>query len=127
MLNGFENETSPLTDYEREEVLPAVAGILRTRVGSRTAVTNKTIVRMLGGEKISETRVRKVINHIRLNDIVPCLVATSNGCYIAESEEELVAYEESLRGREDAIREVRISINRQRTSKYGLACQGTLF
>ena len=121
MIKGFDNETEPLTEYERDVLVPVMIRGLISKVGKERAVTNKYIVSCMKKQdyKISDARVRKVINFIRTNDLVPCLIATSDGYYIAESEKELLDYEESLLGREDAIRAVRLSINRQRKQKYG--------
>ena len=121
MITGFEELTEPLTEKEETLFLPPIFRGLRAKVGRQKAVTNKEIITGLKenlGIKIGEARVRKIINHIRCNDLVPCLVATSEGYYIAENERELLDYEESLEGREDAIREVRLSIHRQRLNKY---------
>ncbi len=121
MINGFEEITEPLTEKEETLFLPPILKGLRTKIGRENAVTNKAIVLGLKlnlGIKVSEARVRKIINYIRCNDLVPCLVATSEGYYIAKSEQELLDYEESLEGRESAIREVRLSIHRQRLNKY---------
>jgi len=121
MINGFEDQTEPLTEYEESEILPHIVRGLRLKVGKAMSVTNKAIVEGMKrnlGLKITEPRVRKIINHIRVNDLVPCLIATSQGYYIAESEQELKDYEESLLGREEAIRSVRLSIQRQRRHKF---------
>lgn len=123
MIKGFDNETAPLTapltGYETGVLLPQLISCLKTKQGRRSAVTNKYIVsRLKGSFKISEARVRKIINHIRTNDLIPGLIATSDGYFIAEAESELLEYEESLKGREDAIREVRQSIARQRRILY---------
>ena len=119
MIKGFDNETAPLTGYETWVLLPRLISGLKTKQGRRSAVTNKYIVsRLKGSFKISEARVRKIINHIRTNDLIPGLIATSDGYFIAETEEELLEYEECLKGREDAIREVRQSIARQRRILY---------
>lgn len=122
MIKGFDYETEPLSDYERDVLVPVMIRGLISKVGKAHAVTNKHIVaRMKAADyKISDARVRKVINHIRCNDLVPCLIATSDGYYIAETEQELKDYEESLQGREEAIRAVRLSINRQRKRRYGI-------
>lgn len=121
MINGFLNETEPLTEYERDVILPIMVRCLSDKTGKENAVTNRHIVSSMRrqGYKITDSRVRKVINHIRTADLVPCLIATSGGYYIAESEKELKDYEDSLLGREDAIRNVRLSIIRQRKNKYG--------
>ena len=68
--------------------------------------------------RIDAPRLRKVINHIRTNDLLPGLVATSEGYYLATSETELMDYEDSLRGREEAIKAVRLAIARQRRMLY---------
>lgn len=129
MINGFELETAPLSDYEKEELLPAITRILVGHVGSRSAITNKQIVALLSPTyKVTDSRVRKVINHIRNNDLIPCLLATSDGYFVAEDEAEVTAYEESLLGRELAIQAVRASIARQKEIKYRNApVQGRLF
>lgn len=125
MIRNFEKETHPLTEYETGVLLPILVKGLITKKGSENAVTNKHIVTALKpGYKISDARVRKIINHIRTHDLVPGLIATSEGYFIAETETELLEYEESLKGREDAIREVRLSIARQRRILYEAARTG---
>lgn len=131
MIKGFDRETQPLTEHEIGVLLPLLVKGLQTKLGRENAVTNKHIVNALkGAYKLNEARVRKIINHIRTNDLVPGLIATSEGYFIATTEAELLEYEESLKGREDAIREVRLSIARQRRILYQQARegkQGTLF
>lgn len=130
MLKGFDEHTAPLTDEERYRLVPAVVNILKTAKGKRRAVTNNDIATILRdeGKKPSSARIRKLINHIRNNDLIIGLIATSNGYYIASCEEELIEYEDSLRGREEAIKAVRLSIARQRRKLYeGLREQRTLF
>lgn len=125
MIKGFNQETQPLNDYETGVLLPLLIRGLRTKIGHEKAVTNKHIVAALKGTcKLSEARVRKIINHIRTNDLVPGLIATSEGYFIATTEAELLEYEESLKGREDAIKEVRLSIARQRRILYEQAREG---
>ena len=121
MINGFQEQTEPLTEYEEQTLLPQLVRGLQTKIGKAMSVTNKAIIDGMNrnlGLKITDARVRKLINHIRVHDLVPCLIATSQGYYIAESEQELRDYEESLLGREAAIRSVRLSIQRQRQRKY---------
>jgi ribosomal protein L18E len=128
MIKNFENETQPLTDYETNVLLPLLIRGLKTKIGQTNAVTNKYIVATLKGSyNLNEARVRKIINHIRTNDLIPGLVATSGGYFIAETEAELLEYEESLKGREDAIRAVRLAIARQRRILYQQAREKNLF
>ncbi len=124
MLNGFEKETAPLNEYELARAVD-IARELKSAYGSEFALTNKAIRQMF--PDLSDARVRKIINHIRLNDMVPCLVASTRGYYIATSEEELIKYEESLRGRAETIMEVREQIERQRKMRYGGVIQPSLW
>lgn len=119
MIKGFDKETAPLCEYESGVLLPIMIKGLQTKIGKRSAIKNGQIVQTLKSSyKITEARVRKLINHIRTNDIIPGLIATSDGYYIAQTENELIEYEESLKGRENAIREVRVSIERQRRKLF---------
>ena len=131
MIKGFDNETQPLTEYELKQVLPAILEGLKTKIGKANTVTNKFIIsRLRGTYKVDAARIRKIINYIRTNDLLPGLIATSEGYFLATTESELLEYEDSLKGREEAIKAVRLSIARQRHILYEDAQkpkQGTLF
>ena len=119
MINGFIEQTEPLSEYEQNTLLPIITRGLRARIGKESAVINRHIVSQLKPKyNVNEARVRKIINHIRTEDMIPGLIATSEGYFIAETEQELRDYEESLLGRELAIRQVRESIARQRRELY---------
>ena len=121
MITGFEEQTEPLTDQEREVFLPPIIKGLRVKVGKEKAVTNKDIVRGLKANcdiKIGEARVRKMINYIRNNDIIPCLIATSKGYYIAETKNEILDYIDSLYGRVEAIEADALSMKRQMLARW---------
>lgn len=120
MIKGFDNETSPLTEYEEKTLLPVILRGLKTKIGKTNAVTNRTIVQRLNvaGFRTTEPRIRKIINHIRMTDQLPGLIATSGGYFLATTEAELMDYEQSLIGREDAIKQVRLAIARQRRILY---------
>lgn len=125
MIKGFSNETSPLNDYELRVLLPVILAGMKDKQGKRNAVTNGYIIGRLKqqGYRIDAARLRKVINHIRTNDLIPGLIATSEGYFLAEDEQELMDYEDSLRGREEAIKAVRLAIARQRRMLYTEAQQ----
>lgn len=120
MLRGFERETAPLTDHEREVLLPLFVKGLSGKFGERHAVTNTQMRKGLrkAGYKVGDPRVRKIINHIRINGLVTCLIATSKGYYIAETEAEAVAYLESLDQRIEAQRAVWKATKRQKDNKF---------
>ena len=115
MINGFQTQTEPLNDYERDTLLPVICRGLVTKVGKTRAITNAAITKAMrgAGYVLNEARVRKIINHIRTHGMVRWLIATSNGYYIATSRQEMEDYIGSLRGREAAIRAVREAMEGQ--------------
>lgn len=118
------NETAPLSDKELEAV-PVLVSVLKQAYGKENAIYNQRLCSLVPG--LTSARLRKIINHIRQNGLVQCLIASSRGYYVAETEQEIKDYEESLLGREMAIREVRKSIEDQRMSRFSGGCQGRLF
>lgn len=115
MIQGFQTQTEPLTDYEQNILLPVICRGLVTKVGEAHAITNTAITRAMkgAGYQLTEARLRKIINHIRVNGLLHWLIATSKGYYIATSRQEMEDYIDSLRGREQAIRAVRESMEKQ--------------
>lgn len=115
MIQGFAPQTEPLTDYERDTLLPVICRGLSNKIGEARAVTNATITKAMkgAGYQLNEARVRKIINHIRTRGMVRWLIATSKGYYIATSSQDVENYIDSLRGREDAIRAVRQAMEQQ--------------
>ncbi len=121
MITGFENETYDLTDYELSEVLPAIRSGLLTKQGVEKAVTNKAIVAGLENKlsiRTNEARVRKIINYIRNKNMIPRLIASSKGYFVASKRQEVIDYIESLKGRENAIKKVRVAIEQQLQSLH---------
>lgn len=105
MIKNFENETQPLTAKE-QQLLPWFVKGLSDKVGKERAVTSDQIaagMKKTFGQKVDGPRIRKIINHIRMNGLVPGLMATSEGYYVATTEAELNDYIESLEGRVVAI------------------------
>ena len=115
MIYGFEKETEPLCEYERETLLPIMVACLSRKVGKDKAVKNEYMCEKMEEHNyhIGPARVRKIINHIRVNDLIECLMATNKGYYITEDPQEMRNYISSLKGREEAIRAVRMAMERQ--------------
>ena len=106
MIDGFEEITESITPYEKEMIVPALVNGLKKRVGARYAIRNKTMCQALkarGFEKVSEPRIRKCINYIRINGLIPHLIANSRGYYVATTVEEVDKYANSLKDRATAI------------------------
>lgn len=115
MLSLFKKETAPLTSYEKTVLLPIMTKCLSKRVGKETAITNDEICERMSerGYKVGPARIRKIINHIRIHNLLPCLMATSCGYYVTTDKSEIQEYIETLQGRIDAIEAVLNAMNEQ--------------
>ena len=121
MKNKMKEKTSSsLSKYDQNVLLPILMKGLEMKKGKENAVTGKGIVYGLrnAGLRIDERRVCRLINHMRTNDLVVGLMASNRGYYITSNEEELIVYEESLLSREAALKDVRMSMQRQRRSMF---------
>lgn len=119
MIKNFETITASLTEYERDMVIPVLVEFLKPRIGSKYAIRNKEICRIFrnNGYEVSEPRIRKCINYIRINGLVPHLIANSNGYYRASSVEQVETYLESLDQRATAIWAMRAALARDISGK----------
>ena len=115
MIATFETQTKPLNEYEREKLLPIMVKCLARHIGKNRAISNSQMCAKMAvyGYQIGETRVRKLINHIRNNCLVERLLASGKGYYVTESTEEMETYIKSVKNREDAIRAMRMSMEEQ--------------
>jgi len=115
MITGFEEYTHELTDYEKTLVDPIVSG-LKKRTSKEMAVKNHQIVagmKKAGHAKITPERIRKIINVIRRSGMIELLIATSKGYYISSESSEIENYIKSLKEREESIKAMRLSIEKQ--------------
>ena len=88
MIKGFEEYTEPLNDYEQTTLLPVIVKGLSTKTNKDKAITNGKMVKALrdaGYTGLSEPRIRKIINHIRVNGLIKNLVASNKGYWIEEN------------------------------------------
>lgn len=110
MINGFEEQTHELTEYELTLVPLFVRGF-SCKIGKANAVTSDAIIaRMRPQHKLSGARVRKIVNYLRVQGILPNLMACSAGYYLTNDPEELASYIESLEQRANAIIRVKESL-----------------
>lgn len=114
MIPGFEEYTQPLSDEEKKMV-PVLVNILSKCKGENNALKSKDIIRQIKG--LTDARLRKLINHIRINDLVSCLIATSKGYYIENDEKKVSRYVDSLTSRAEAILYVAKKLKKQLNDK----------
>lgn len=115
MVENFEKETKDLTDYEKRILLPIMVKSLSKHKGKDMVISNSQMCMKMAecGYQISDIRVRKIINHIRINALVECLIASGRGYYVAQSENEMKTYIASVKSREEAIQAMRMAMEKQ--------------
>lgn len=109
-----------LNDFERGVLLPLVVGFLCDARGRK--LTSYMIAEAIRkqGHTCNSFTVRRIVNHIRCNAIIPCLASGNNGYFVASNAGEITDTINSLEGRVDAIQEVIESLREQRFIKFNL-------
>lgn len=100
MIDGFAYETDPLS-AEEMKLLPLFVKGFANKIGKGNAITNSQIrLAFLKKEvRVPDTRVRKIVNHIRTQGLVKNLCASGEGYFIAANAAELEEYIKALRQR----------------------------
>jgi len=122
MIKGFETITADLRQDEVDMVQPIING-LKAKQGKDMAITGAKICEAMN---LGGPRLRKIINYIRTNNLLPGLCSTSNGYFVAQNIYEMQDYIISLRQRIKAQVEVLNALEKQ-TILFGGTGQTTLF
>ena len=104
MINGFEEFTIEITPKQYPKVERVVNG-LKKRVGKNNAITNKRMREFLKKEDmiIGDAEMRKIIQFIRQNNLIPRLCSTGTGYYVASNDSEWIEWLESYKSRTNAM------------------------
>jgi len=107
MINNFEDFTQELTPDEKKLIKPLMDG-LSTKTKNNT-IKAPVIVKKMNEyalknnlTKITEPRLRKLVNHIRFNGMLP-VIATSQGYYVSYNKQEILDQINSLTQRANSI------------------------
>jgi hypothetical protein len=107
MIKNFEKITKEMTEDEKK-LVPLIIRGLSTRT-KENPIKGAEIVSAINSQKdkygiklFSEPRLRKIVNFIRTESILP-LMGTSNGYYCTKDRDELESQIESLTQRAEAI------------------------
>lgn len=78
-------------------------------------------IRTLKAEPVRQTarQVRRVINHIRVHGIIPCVASSPKGFFVASNEIEMSECIGTLESLADAIQEVIEALRGQMYNKFG--------
>ncbi len=111
-----------VTNEIKRDIVPLVIKKLKTAKGRLRFISAPEIKNHLNkhyGLKIGHGTLRSVLHYIRINGIVKCLIATSQGYYITNNTLEMQAYLKSLRKRMRQIGALAIALDRQGHEKLG--------
>jgi transcriptional regulator of met regulon len=107
MITNFEEITFDLTDDELKLVNPICAGLIKRT--AKNPIKAPEIVKQMnifaeqkGLVKLTDARLRKVVNYIRCNSMMP-LMATKKGYYCATTKDEIASQIQSLKERASSI------------------------
>lgn len=115
MVKGFEKETAPLTEQEKELAKYIAKGMVN-RVGKEKALSNPELQKILKDRlsiEVSDSRIRKIFNYLRRSGNLPLLCSSSKGYYLARNLEELAETIESLENRINAMKATKEELERQ--------------
>jgi len=102
-------QLKPLTDDERNILLPKLVKLLSKTSKSKTLYAPEIVIGFNKHVKswgfdgtFTETRLRKLINHIRFNGILP-IISGPYGYYITQDKQEILEMVKSLEERAQSI------------------------
>lgn len=119
MITNFEDIT-----YEVNQLEIQIAKFLgkyfnKFHRGKAKAITSVKIIKILAKEnknwRMTDARLRKIINYIRHKNLCNCLIASSKGYYVSAKREEVQTYIQSLEERAFEIERVKDSL----VAQYG--------
>lgn len=113
MVTNFEEITSELNKRELEIVPVLVEGF--KRYTKTNPILSPDVVRRYNsktkGIKLTPARLRKIINHIRTQGLLP-LIGTSKGYYVAYEQHEIAKQIKSLNERANSIRNSAVGLKK---------------
>lgn len=110
-----------LTDQEKDMAVKIIAKIKMNR-GKDSAVKNTKIRQFFLDTyaiKTTGIKIRAIIHHIRVNHMIKCLAAGSNGYYIATSAVDSHNYLKGWRGRIAKEKKACDAYEKQHNQKFG--------
>jgi len=109
MIPTFEEHTLPLSEYEKNVLLPLMIKGFKTKIGKENCITNPQICETLKskGYKVTQPRVRKIVFYIRNKNMIPKLIASSKGYWIATDRKEVTSWLDSVNSKISALEQTK--------------------
>lgn len=114
MIQGFEEHTSNIKP-EEIEISQVIVSIIKQCKSKDRGITNKKLRSVLFdmGYDVNDARIRRFIQFIRANNMLPRMCGSKKGYYIAENEEEWVKYKIAFRTRITSMQYTLECMNRE--------------
>lgn len=112
-------DTKRMNDYERDVLVPLVCDLLMQAGGLPLSSMRIAEAIRRTGHVASTRQVRRVINHIRVHGLIPCVASSPKGFFVASNESEISECIGTLESLADAIQEVIEALRAQMYNKFG--------
>lgn len=89
MLPGFEDMNPHLKEEEEDIIKEMIVPHLKRKVGKENAVTGKRMregILKVYGVKLTEAKMRRAIQYIRVHNLIPKLCSCQKGQFVAETD-----------------------------------------
>jgi hypothetical protein len=113
MIKGFEEETYELKEGELKHIVPIIANLIGGAVGKENAIRSTDMLEYLElrNYRTSDSRIRKMVQYLRMNKKLRGLIAGNGGYYISKDPKEIREYAENSYGsRIREMEKIKVSI-----------------
>jgi|LakMenEpi03Aug12_release.lakeMendotaPanAssembly.Ray.scaffolds.fasta_scaffold258994_4 hypothetical protein len=116
-----------LTLHEEQVLMPLVKQILAHRDTKQKVFSNIKIRKVLRefGEEIHDRQIRKIIYYLRVNHLLPLLIANTEGYYVTNNKEDVVRWIEMQKSKISAMHQTINAIEEQYQKKLQELIEGT--
>lgn len=104
-MQSFSEATATLNAYEIQTIVPLLVEKFKQHKGQGNAIKNKQLIAYCyaNGIRLSEPRIRKIVEYIRQHELITGLIAKQFGYFLAENPEEILRWVGTMIKRRDAI------------------------
>tara|TARA_Y100001938_G_scaffold130211_1_gene185976 strand:+ start:7021 stop:7440 length:420 start_codon:yes stop_codon:yes gene_type:complete len=124
-LKGFESITQELNAFEKRIIVPLMVRGLSKYIGKDNAINNAAICNKVNSHKdvkydykLTNVKCRKVIQYIRLKNLIEGLCSCHKGYYVAANLGEIKECIDSLTQRLNIQKKVRDGLTNNMLKKY---------
>jgi len=124
--NDLKTVFGELSTHEKEVLMPLVMQMLSHRNTKQKVFSNTKIRKVLKefGEDINDSQIRKIVFHIRNNDLINMLIANNEGYFVSYNRADVEKWIQMQEGKISAMESTLFSIKRQLESNVKAMIDG---